>query len=441
MTKLSTSANRRIGARAIIEARRFLLPFLVAFSVCALATPDIAQAVGVSLPAGTVIYIRLETPVSTTSSHLHGAVTARVVREAVVDGGVALPLGTLVSGEIAKLIPTSSPTQRARVLMKFDRLTLPGESSGQAIEFFAHVAAIENARETVLADGTIQGVLESELPISMIQAGISKLGKRGGTSSSSGEQSGADVRKQSEQVLGKTDTSINYPAGTDVRLVLDKPLTLSRTFASTISDHLPQDTLVTIQNLLAGAPQRVAGKDGKPGDPINLVVVGSQAEIQQTFEKAGWLEPERSSGQSVWQATRAIIGEVGYGKAPVSDLYLFGRREDLAFAKMLNTVAKRHHLRLWRTDTRTADGREIWLGAATHDFGYDVRPGVISHAIDPDLDDERAKVGADLGMTGLVSTEQLVTRADPLSEGLTATGASWKTDGRLLAIQLNPAAK
>ena len=108
---------------------------------------------------------------------------------------------------------------------------------------------------------------------------------------------------------------------------------------------------------------------------------------------------------------------------------------------MLNTVAKRHHLRLWRSDTRTADGRDIWLGAATHDNGYDVRPGVVSHAIDPDLDDERAKVAADLAVTGLVTTEQLVTRANPLSEGLTATGASWKTDGRLLAIQLKPAAK
>ena len=326
------------------------------------------------------------------------------------------------------------------MLVKFDRLILPGDSAGQEIEMNAHVAAIENSRETVLADGTIQGVLESELPISMIQQGIAKLGKRGGTSSS-GSQSGDYVQKQSEKVLGKSDTSINYAAGTDVRLVLDKPLALSRTFLSAIPDQLPQDTLVTIQNLLTGAPQRVAGKDGKPGDPINLVVVGSQTEIQQTFEKAGWLEPERSGGQSVWQATRAIIGGVGYGKAPVSDLYLFGRREDLAFAKMLNTVAKRHHLRLWRTDTRTADGRDIWLGAATHDNGYDVRPGVVSHAIDPDLDDERAKVAADLAVTGLVTTEQLVTRANPLSEGLTATGASWKTDGRLLAIQLKPAAK
>ena len=108
----------------------------------------------------------------------------------------------------------------------------------------------------------------------------------------------------------------------------------------------------------------------------------------------------------------------------------------MAFEKGLNTFAKRHHLRLWRSPKTTADGREIWLGAATHDTGIDVHPGVVSHAIDPDLDAERAKVGADLAVTGRVAAEQLVTRPAPLSEGQTATGAKWKTDGRLLGIEL-----
>jgi len=39
-------------------------------------------------------------------------------------------------------------------------------------------------------------------------------------------------------------------------------------------------------------------------------------------------------------------------------------------------------------------------------------------------------------VTRRVATLRLVTRPAPLSEGLTATGASWKTDGRLLAIEL-----
>lgn len=131
-----------------------------------------------------------------------------------------------------------------------------------------------------------------------------------------------------------------------------------------------------------------------------------------------------------------MAGDQGYDSAPVSQLYLYGRSEDLAFEKMLNTFAKRHHVRLWRSPAATAPGREIWLGAATHDTGMDIRPGVISHAIDPDLDDERTKIGADLVATGRVSATQLVARPDPLSEGKTATGGDWKTDGRLLTIEL-----
>jgi hypothetical protein len=103
---------------------------------------------------------------------------------------------------------------------------------------------------------------------------------------------------------------------------------------------------------------------------------------------------------------------------------------------VLNTFLKRHHLRLWRTAATAPGGREIWLGAATHDTGLDVHPGVVSHEIDPDLDAERAKVGADLRVTGSVAAEGLVTRPDPLSQGLTATGGSWKTDGQLLVIDL-----
>jgi len=134
---------------------------------------------------------------------------------------------------------------------------------------------------------------------------------------------------------------------------------------------------------------------------------------------------------------RAVVNSQGYGKAPVSELYLFGRAEDLAFEKMFNTFNKRHHLRLWRTEARTPDGREIWLGAATHDIGLEpTNTGSISHAIDPNLDDERSRVGADLAVGGSVTAEKLVTRPNPLSQGYTATGGKWHTDGALLAIVL-----
>jgi hypothetical protein len=206
--------------------------------------------------------------------------------------------------------------------------------------------------------------------------------------------------------------------------------------ATEISPALAQ----AVQKLLADAPARVQSKSKKPGDPLNLIVVGNASQILGAFKQAGWSPADKLGTKSAAGTVRAMANNEGYGQAPVSQLYLFGRAEDLAFEKMLNTFLKRHHLRLWRTTVPTEEGREIWIGASTHDIGLDVHLGVVSHAIDGDLDVERAKVGADLMAGGLVAAERLVSRPNPLTEGKTATGGTWKTDGQLLLIELKTTA-
>ncbi len=388
------------------------------------------QASPVTLPPGTVLYLRLENRVSTTGSHLRDPITAQVVREIQRPGSreVLIPLGSVVRGHIEKLIPSSSPEDRARVRLKFTGLQIPG---GAELGLTGHIAEVENARETVLPDGTIQGLLASELPLTHLEQALRKL-KR------DAPDVGAGAEKAQKELLGESDASIDFPAGTDLQWVLEEPLAIDRTFPPAVSSQLSPAAADSVARLLAEAPQRAASKEGKPGDPLNLLVVGGAGEIREAFEEARWAEAEKLTGNSVWETVRAVIANRGYRTAPVSQLYLFGRGEDLAFQKMLNTFAERHHLRLWRSGATSTDGREIWLAAATHDVGWDVRPeqGVVSHAIDPEIDRERDKVGSDLAVTGRVSARRLVTRPNPLSEGLTATGATWKTDGQLLAIEL-----
>jgi hypothetical protein len=91
---------------------------------------------------------------------------------------------------------------------------------------------------------------------------------------------------------------------------------------------------------------------------------------------------------------------------------------------------------LWQTPASARDGRPIWLAAATHDVGIDVHPGVISHATDPNLDDERSQVGFDLFTGGSVQAAELIAPPNPLSSGMTATGGKWHTDGRLFVVDL-----
>jgi LssY-like putative type I secretion system component LssY len=394
----------------------------------ALPNPRPVKSQSVTVPAGTLIFARLETDVSTASSHLHSPITARVVRDVTSPEGVLIPVGATLQGRIETLIPSSSPTDRARLLLMFSRLEIPG---GKLLELTAHLTEVENSRESVLPTGVIQGLLQSEVPVSLVHAALEKWKK-------ANPQSGQEAEKQQQKYLGKSSTAIEYAAGTDLDLMLDKPLILDEVFDPAAPDRISDAATSAVKQLLAGAPQRDSGKDGKPGDPLNLVIIGDETEIRDVFAAAGWDIPERETGSSLIAAVRAAVSQQGYGKTPISDLYLYGQRENLAFEKMLNTFTKRHHLRLWRSPVTTSDGREIWLGAATHDSGIDIHPGVVSHAIDPNLDLERAKVGADLILSGHIAGLALVGRPNPLSEGLTATGASWKTDGRLLAIELKP---
>ncbi len=392
---------------------------------CGLAGSGYSQA----SPAGTLstgsrLYVRLDAEVSTKTSHLNQAVTARIVRQAVCEQGVLVPIGAEVDGIIVKLIPASDPSDHARMLIRFGSLAIPTHAS---IDFTGRLVEVENARETVLQDGTIQGILEKDALVGRMDGMLDKMGAVGG-----------DMEKVTDKTAGKIDTSIDYAAGTDMILSLDQPLVIDSTSPPAAAMQISPALDDAVQKMLADAPNRAESKTKKPGDPLNLIIIGDADQISGAFKQAGWSPAKKLRVGSAYGTVRALADDGGYGEAPVSQLYLFDRVEDLAFEKMLNTFRKRHHLRLWRTTATTADGREIWLGATTHDIGIDesVVHHEISHAIDPDLDAERAKVGADLMVGGAVAAEQLVTRPNPLSTGLTATGGTWKTDGQMQVIEL-----
>lgn len=390
------------------------------------AAAPVEQSASSSVPAGTILYVRLKTPVSTATSKVNQAVTATVERQVLANGKVVVPLGAELGGKIEKLHSSTGPDDASTMVINFTQLTLPGE---KPVNISCHLDKVENARETVTSDGTIQGVLPSSLGSTYIDNALGRLEKQ------LPSLSGALGSLQKKQV-GAPDTAIKYPAGTDMDVKLDKPLAVSKTFSPVTAQELPGPVATAVASVLAGAPQRSSTQKGTPGDPLNLVIIGSESQIKAAFQKAGWDVPAARQGNAIAKTVQAVIQGVGDTVAPISNLYLYKRPQDLAFEKVLNTFAMRHHLRLWKAPIQTPDGRQIWLGAAVHDTGYDIHPGVASHATDPHLDEERAKVGADLVSVGAVQAEQLVNPPHPLSSGYTGTGGAWETDGKLLAIDL-----
>jgi hypothetical protein len=191
--------------------------------------------------------------------------------------------------------------------------------------------------------------------------------------------------------------------------------------------------------LLRKIPRRVCDPQGKPGDMVNILIVGTAEEVEQAFARAGWVRVDRSVQDAVMNAVIDSLEKKDYLTMPMSSLYLFDRPQDSGFAhaEPVRVGMSRHHLRVWKSPY-VVDGRPLWCVAATHDIGFerDERNNKVTHKIDPAIDGEREYVNDSLSHTGLVVQRTHTTPADPLTEASTATGGSFHSDGRILVLVL-----
>jgi hypothetical protein len=135
--------------------------------------------------------------------------------------------------------------------------------------------------------------------------------------------------------------------------------------------------------------------DGLLGDPINLAFNGSKKQLVAAMEAAGWTMATSVSLRSSFRITYSAIAGKNYPMAPVSSLFLFGRKQDFAFERDLDgNPRKRHHIRFWRTPENwwlPGGYKTDWLAAATFDknVGLSLFTGQVTHKIDGGVDVER----------------------------------------------------
>jgi hypothetical protein len=188
-------------------------------------------------------------------------------------------------------------------------------------------------------------------------------------------------------------------------------------------------------------PRRVSDPQGNPGDMVNVLLIGTQDEVVNTFTTAGWVQVDRSVEDTVVAGLIDSLSKKDYLTMPMSTLYLFKRPQDYGFAhaEPVRVAMSRNHLRVWKSPYEV-DGRPLWCVAATHDIGFerDQRNNGVTHKIDPAIDGEREYVNATLSETGLVIARDHVTPSMPLTEAKTATGGGFHSDGRVLVLVLKP---
>ena len=181
---------------------------------------------------------------------------------------------------------------------------------------------------------------------------------------------------------------------------------------------LPRIVLVSLKILQhKRVPRYTITGDGLPGDPINVVLIGTRRQLDAAFAAAGWTKADPLSVKSSWRMVRAFLLNKPYPTAPFSTLYLFGRGQDVGFQKCINnSPRRRHHIRFWALSLHHAettlgtpqfwratrrppdDACVAWVGAGTKDTGFSLTKLTfqITHATDSDTNAEREFIVAEL---------------------------------------------
>jgi hypothetical protein len=185
---------------------------------------------------------------------------------------------------------------------------------------------------------------------------------------------------------------------------------------------------------LENVPKTTLTAQGIPGDPLNVGLIGTEAELIQAIHDSGWNAADPVTVRSSIRIAGSVLRDRPYVDAPVSSLFLFGRKQDLAFEKPVGKSAShRHHVRFWKSTEYGRDGVPLWIGAVTYDrsVGFSHRTGQITHHIGADIDAERDGLLADLGKNGWLTVEFQVTGVGATLLGRNGGGDRYFTDGEL----------
>jgi hypothetical protein len=330
--------------------------------------------------------------------------------------------------------------ERASLELEFQEYQLP---NGDRFPFEADLRALDNAREAVTPNGAIQGILAARSPHTFLQGawhrpsidlfqksfiGLTGASGKIFTTMSLGPIGAAAIFGVRVALFRMADPEIRLPAGTEMRIHVMSVPTEAPWFDP--PEALPLDSRTA--DALRDRPAEIHKTDGRlEHDIINVAFIGSRQDLIAAFEAAGWHQADHWSMKTVERGFMAYNRQTAYATAPISKLRYQNTDADLVFQKTLDTMSKRHHIRIWRTEI---DGEEIWLGAATHDIGVTFREGSFTHKIHPRIDYERGKIVADLAFAGCIDGAAYVDR--PSLERTLQEGNGITTDGRLAVVPL-----
>jgi hypothetical protein len=197
--------------------------------------------------------------------------------------------------------------------------------------------------------------------------------------------------------------------------------------------------------------------DGFASDPLNIGVISTRRELIIAMEKAGWYQCDPKTPSNVIKQIVTVLLGQKYLRSPVSSLYLFGRKQDIAFTRPVKkTNLNRHHVRFWATtfdDKKRLSPHSIhwhnrkahvhgdellWVGAASLDVGLmPIRHNLqLTHMVDPDTNKEREMIVHGITASSIVSNIDLIKLGAPYKLVNRTWSGELNTDGLMKVLRL-----
>jgi hypothetical protein len=383
-------------------------------------------------PVGTELHVRLVTPVGSYASKAGSSVSGMLIAPVAVGDQTILPEGSMLSGSVQRVgkIGFGILHETATLVLNFNEVTLP---NGETFRLATRLTDVDNSRERVIPDGSIQGV-RSTASISYRFSGYIRTALLW------------EVHARLAFWAIKTllvrvpEPEIYYPSGVELTLALSEPAYgQPQPESAELAGRLSEEARDVLEPMVDDMPVRTrAQNSGRESDLVNMMFIGSREEISRAFVAAGWTQATTKSMRSRYLGVRAFVEGEGYHAFPMSVLLLNDEAPDMFWQKGLNDVTKRHHIRVWK-QAETWNGEQIWIGAATRDvdFAYMRHRQAVTHKIEEDIDRERDKIVHDFEFTSCADVADYVERPHVPQFTHNATSDPMETDARIAVVHLN----
>jgi hypothetical protein len=388
-----------------------------------------ARAACDQVPAGETFWVRLLQPISSYSSKSGTIVRAIVAESPECDGVPVFPAGTVIEGRIGRVrkVGMGFVHESSSVELNFNWI-MPAD--GPSIAMDANVVEVDNGREKV-RNGVMYGIRSTDNMQDRLTTRLMHLPTWNPSTL-------WIVLAYRAAIPVYPEPEIYFPAGTDLRLELSRPLPLADGMAvATTNPDFDQAKWESLERSVLALPLRSSTPQGQSADVVNLVFLGSRDQVHNAFKSAGWTGSDAVSMRAGLHILGAFVALKSYAHLPISRQSLGGKPSDAMWQKSFDSFQKRDHLRIW-SQPQTWQGQSAWASASIRETGavFSFRSRKVIHHTDADLDVEREKVVRDLTLAGCVDAVHNAPRAEMPLYSLNATGDQMRTDGAVAVVQL-----